>query len=266
MRNKKKQRSPKRNRMKPTKSPSVSESLRTTLSPGEGEAVNQEIEQLAWLLVHQTTEPDEESDPEEDDEWLAYYEQQIQELEELQEEMQAIPDKEIRRSLQRRGVAWERGRQVEQLVRAIRRICKQELDEARLGLDTHKLRMALREEVHTLCNQAAIQITRFIPIPPRVRTEDLPKDNEEKLYDVTMAYCTEIWLMMADMYPEDCPVHLYLECPDGWFSAEVYESEDEAEQEAKRRQQSGEGMFEVQYFEESDSVVLFTKNKPRVMD
>ena len=148
---------------------------------------------------------------------------------------------------------------------AIRRICKQELYDARIGLDAQKLRMALREEVCVLCSQVTSQTTRFIPIPPRVQTEDLPKDNEKKLYDVTMDYCTEIWFMMADTYPEDCPVHLYLECPGGWFSAEVYESEDEAEQEAKRRQQSGEGMFEVQYFEECDSVVLFTKQQPHVV-
>lgn len=267
MRIRKKHRSLKRNQVKHTRSRGASQDHRTTPLLREGEAVNQEIERLAILLVNQTTGPDGESDwwPENDNDWLAYFEQRVQELEEIQEEMQTIPDKEIRRSLRRRGIEWERRQRVEQLVAAIRRICKQELDEARIGLDAQKLRMALREEVCVLCSQVSSQTTRFIPIPPKVRTEDLPKDNEKTLYDVTMAYCIEIWFMMADTYPENCPVHLYLECPGGWFSAEVYESEGEAEQEAKRRQQSGEGMFEVQYFEECDSVVLFTKQQPRVV-
>ncbi len=267
MRIRKKHRSLKRNQMRHTRSRGVSQDHRTPPLLREGEAVNQEIERLASLLVNQTTGPNGESDwwPENDNDWLAYFEQQVQQLEELQEEMQAIPDKEIHRSLLRRGIEGKRRRDVEQLMSAIRRICKQELDDARIGLDAQKLRMALREEVRALCSQVPSQTTRFIPIPPRVQTEDLPKDNEKKLYDLTMAYCTEIWFMMADTYPEDCLVHLYLECPGGWFSAEVYESEDEAEQEAKRRQQSGEGMFEVQYFEECDSVVLFTKQQPRVV-
>ena len=73
--------------------------------------------------------------------------------------------------------------------------------------------------------------------------------------------------MMADHYPEDCSIHFYLECPDGWFSAEVYADEEEAEQEAERRRQAGEGDFEIREISDGDDwvvfVVLFSRQRPQ---
>ena len=71
--------------------------------------------------------------------------------------------------------------------------------------------------------------------------------------------------MMADTYPDDSPVHLYLECPDGWYSAEVYGWEEPAEQEAQRRKASSEGTFEVHYIQEGEFAVLFTKQPPCIV-
>ena len=268
MRNRKKHRSFKRKRRKHTSSRGVSEGLRTPPLVRTDEAVNREIEFVASLFVNQTTGPDGESewDPEEDEEWVAYFEQRIQELEALQEAMQALPDEEIHRSLIRRGLEGERQQRVEQVIATIRRMCTEELESLPLALDAQKLRIALRDEVRTLCSRGSAPITRFIPIPPPACRKNLPSDDEQMLDRVTMTYCTEIWFMMADTYPEDCAVHLYLECPGGWYSAEVYELEEQAEQEAQRRKDSEEGTFEIRYFEESDSIVLFTKHKPRVVD
>ena len=62
---------------------------------------------------------------------------------------------------------------------------------------------------------------------------------------------------MADHYPEGCSIHFYLECPDGWFSAEVYADEEEAEEEAERRRQVGEGDFEIREISDGDDWVVF---------
>ena len=206
-----------------------------------------------------------EWDPEEDEEWVAYFEQRIQEFEALQEAMQDLSDEEIHQMLIEQGVEGDRQRLVEQVMAAVRRMCTQELKGLPLALDAQKLRIALRDEVRALCSRGSAPITRFIPTPPHAYRETLPRDDENQLNRVTMTYCTDIWFMMADTYPKDCSFHLYLECPDGWYSAEVYASEEQAEREAQRRKCSGEGTFEVRYFEESDSVVLFTKHQPRVV-
>ena len=75
--------------------------------------------------------------------------------------------------------------------------------------------------------------------------------------------------MMADHYPEGCTIHFYLECPEGWFSAEVYGSEEEAEQEAEKRRLRGEGDFEIREISEGDDMVVFTvlfsKQGPKLM-
>jgi|GEM_PF-2744633 len=76
MRNRKKHRSFKRKRRKHTSSRGVSEGLRTPPLVRTDEAVNREIEFVASLFVNQTTGPDGESewDPEEDEEWVTYFE------------------------------------------------------------------------------------------------------------------------------------------------------------------------------------------------
>ena len=155
MRNRKKHRSFKRKRRKHTSSRGVSEGLRTPPLVRTDEAVNREIEFVASLFVNQTTGPDGESewDPEEDEEWVAYFEQRIQELEALQEAMQALPDEEIHRSLIRRGLEGERQQRVEQVIATIRRMCTEELESLPLALDAQKLRIALRDEVRTLCSR-----------------------------------------------------------------------------------------------------------------
>ncbi len=266
MRKRKQHRSFKRKRRKHTSSHGVSEEVLLPLFPTTEEAENRKIEFIASLFVNQTIGPDGQSewDPEEDEEWVAYFEQRIQELEALQEAMQDLSDEEIHQMLIEQGVEGDRQRLVEQVMAAVRRMCTQELEGLPLALDAQKLRIALRDEVRTLCSQGS-PITRCIPIPPHTCRETLPSDDVQKLDRVTMTYCTDIWFMMADTYPDDSPVHLYLECPDGWYSAEVYEREEQAEQEAQRRKCSGEGTFEVRYFEKSDSVVLFTKHQPCVV-
>ena len=267
MRKRKPHRAFKRKRRKHTSSHGSSEEVRLPLFPTTEEAENRKIEFIASLFVNQTIGPDEQSewDPEEDEEWVAYFEQRIQELEALREAMQDLSDEEIHHMLIEQGVEGDRQRLVEQAMAAVRRLCIQELEDLPLVLDAQKLRIALRDEVRALCSQGSAPITRFIPIPPHACRETLPSDVANQLNRVTMTYCTEIWFMMADTYPQDCSFHLYLECPDGWYSAEVYTSEEQAEREAQRRKSSGEGTFEVRYFEESDSVVLFTKHQPRVV-
>ena len=269
MRKNKQRRSSKRKRRKHTTGQGIPEENRLNFFPPTEEGEQCEIEFIASLFIGQTTGPDGQSewDPEEDEEWVAYFEKRIQELEELeelQEAMQELPDEVIHHMLLEQGVEGDRRRRAEQFMAAVRRQCAQELESLPLALDAQKLRIALRDEVRALCSQGSA-ITRCIPIPPHACREILPSDHVEKLHRVTMTYCIEIWFMMADTYPDDSPVHLYLECPDGWYSAEVYEREEQAEQEAQRRKGSGEGTFEVRYFEEGDFVVLFTKQQPRVV-
>ena len=266
MRKNKQRRSSKRKRRKHTTGQDVPEESRLNLLPPTEEGEKQAIEFIASLFIGQTTGPDGQSewDPEEDEEWVAYFEKRIQELEELLDAMQDLPDEVIHQLLIEQGVEGDRWRRMEQFMAAVRRQCTEELEGLPLALDAQKLRIAVRDEVRILCSQGA-PIRRCIPIPPHTCKETLPSDDAEKLNRVAMAYCIEIWFMMADTYPKDCPLHLYLECPDGWYSAEAYESEEQAEQEAQRRKGSGEGTFEVRYFEEGDFIVLFTKQQPRVV-
>jgi hypothetical protein len=210
---------------------------------------------------------------EDDGEWLAYFERGISLLEEGLGRLLILSPENISKEFQGHGLKKDQahlGREVtkqftEQLVRATRYEYHKELYDMFVGLEAHKLRMALRDEVHALSDQFDVQGHRFVTIPDRLDElvgEDKLDLDEKAISDTSLAYCTDIWFMMADIYPP-CPTHFYLECMEGWFSADVYGTEEEADQEAERRKEHGEGDFEVRYIEECDLAVLFTKSKPK---
>ncbi len=133
--------------------------------------------------------------------------------------------------------------------------------------DAQRLRIAVREEVSSLCARDTFQAHDFIKLPPALPEGEIPDLSERERAEITEMYYRSIWWMMADHYPEGCTIHFYLECPEGWFSAEVYGGEEEAEQEAEKRRLRGEGDFEIREISEGDDmvvfIVLFSKQRPK---
>ena len=122
------------------------------------------------------------------------------------------------------------------LERFITSLCdkfRKALYSARIERDAELLRMAIREEVLSLCAKSILHAYDFIKLPPQLPEDDVPDLSEEERAEIPDIFCRRIWWMMADDYPEDCATHFYLECPEGWFSAEIYGNEEDAEQEAQ---------------------------------
>ena len=145
-----------------------------------------------------------------------------------------------------------------QLITRVRDAFRKELYFARIEKDAEQLRMVIRDEVVSLCAQSGFNGHDFICLPPPLPQDDVPDLSEEERAAIPEIYCRRIWWMMADDYAQDCRIHFYLQCPEGWFSAEVYTDEEEAEQEAQRRKQIGEGVFEIREIKEGDDWVVFT--------
>jgi hypothetical protein len=154
----------------------------------------------------------------------------------------------------------------QQLITRVRETFRKELYFARIEKDAEHLRIAIREEVASLCAQSSFQGHDFIQIPPPLPQDDVPDLSEEERSGIPEIYCRRIWWMMADDYPQDCRIHFYLQCPEGWFSAEVYTDDEEALREAEQRKQRGEGTFEIRdIYEGGDWIVyrvLFSKQRP----
>jgi hypothetical protein len=158
-------------------------------------------------------------------------------------------------------------RYLERFMTSLRDNFRKALYFARIERDAERLRMAIREEVLSLCAQSTLHAYDFIKLPPQLPQDDVPELSEEERAEIPDIFSRRIWWMMADDYPEDCATHFYLECPEGWFSAEIYGNEEDAEQEAQKRRQRGEGDFEILDITEGDEwvvfVVLFTKQRPK---
>ncbi len=154
----------------------------------------------------------------------------------------------------------------QQLITQVRDAFGKELYFTRIEKDAEQLRMVIREEAASLCTQSCFQGHDFIQIPPPLPQDDVPDLSEEERSGIPEIYCRRIWWMMADDYPQECKIHFYLQCPEGWFSAEVYTDDEEALREAEQRKQRGEGTFEIRdIYEGGDWIVyrvLFSKQRP----
>src|SRR5215831_10430636 len=97
MRKKKQRRSSKRKHTKQTSRQDVWEGVRIPLFSTPEEAEKEKIKLMTSLLVGETSGPNGESGwfPEEDEEWVVYFEKRIQELEAFLEELQDLPDEEL---------------------------------------------------------------------------------------------------------------------------------------------------------------------------
>ncbi len=196
--------------------------------------------------------------------WLEYLSRRLEVLEQYLRSFMAISVEEILEKWQEvlnenpecQGLRIESFAQ--QLITLVRDTFRKELYFTRIEKDAEQLRMVIREEVASLCTQSSFQGHDFICLPPPLPQDDVPELSEEERAAIPEIYCRRIWWMMADDYPEDCRTHFYLQCLEGWFSAEVYTDEEEAEQEAQRRQQRGEGAFEIREITEGDDWVVFT--------
>ncbi len=196
--------------------------------------------------------------------WLEYLSQRIEILEQHVRSFMAISVEEVLENWQEvlkenpeyQGLRIESFTQ--QLITRVRDTFCKELYFTRIEKDAEQLRMVIREEVASLCTQSGFQGHDFICLPPPLPQDNAPDLSEEERAAIPEIYCRRIWWMMADDYPQDCRIHFYLQCPEGWFSAEVYTDEEEAEQEAQRRKQRGEGAFEIREITEGGDWVVFT--------
>lgn len=196
--------------------------------------------------------------------WLEYLSLRLEVLEQYVRSFKEISVEEILENWQEvlkvnpeyQGLRTESFAQ--QLITLVRDTFRKELYFTRIEKDAEQLRMVIREEVTSLSTQSGFQGHDFICLPPPLPQDDVPDLSEEESAAIPEIYCRRIWWMMADDYPQDCRIHFYLQCPEGWFSAEVYADEEEAVQEAQRREQKGEGVFEIREITESGDWVVFT--------
>ena len=208
--------------------------------------------------------PEDVSYWEDEELWLKYLNRRIEILEQHLRSYMAISVEEVLEKWQEvlkenpecQGLRIESFTQ--QLMARVRDTFRKELYFTHIEKDAEQLRMVIREEVASLCTQSCFQGHDFIYLPPPLPRDDVPDLSEEERAAIPEIYCRRIWWMMADDYPEDCSIHFYLQCPEGWFSAEVYTDEEEAEREAQRRKQRGEGVFEIREITEGGDWVVFT--------
>jgi hypothetical protein len=205
--------------------------------------------------------------------WLEYLERRVERIEHRFRALKAITLEDIHEStklfqeeLPEYGV-FPIERYLERFITLLRDKFRKALYFARIERDAERLRMAIREEVLSLCAQSILHAYDFIKLPPQLPQDDVPELSEEERAEIPDIFCRRIWWMMADDYPEDCATHFYLECPEGWFSAEIYGNDEDAELEAQKRSQRGEGEFEILEITEGDEwvvfVVLFSKQRPK---
>jgi len=217
--------------------------------------------------------PDESLDWEKDEDWLEHLKRSVEQLEQRLSVLDAISIEDLQdswRRIQEEIPAYGDfpvERYLDQFLTSLRAKFRKALFYDRLERDAQQLRMAVREEVASLCAQGTLRAHDFIKLPPALSEGEIPGLSERERAEITDIFCRAIWWMMADHYPEGCSIHFYLECPDGWFSAEVFADEEEAEQEAERRRQAGEGDFEIQEISDGDDwvvfVVLFSRQRPQ---
>jgi hypothetical protein len=243
-------------------------SSRSTIN--EDEMMNQ-VERIVKALVDAShgdfvanIQSDEFEDWENDEDWLGHLKRSVERLEQRLGALDAISPEDLHDSwkrLQEESPAYGDfpvEHYLDQFLTSIRDRFRKSLFYARIERDSQQLRMAVREEVVALCAQSTFRVQDFIKLPPTLSEGDVSDLSEKERAEITDMYCRSIWWMMADDYPEGCTTHFYLECPEGWFSAEVYGGEEEAEQEAEKRRQRGEGDFEIREISDGDDWVVFT--------
>ena len=265
-----------KNRAKPRASKRVrrrrlSTQSQSSKSKAHGIEVEKQVEIIAKAIVDATVEsftrdqfPKDVPYWDHEELWLQYLGRSVEVLEQHFRSFKAISVEEILESWREllkeypecEGFPIESF--TEQLITRVRDTFRKELYFTRVEMDAEQLRMVIREEVASLCAQSGFQGHDFICLPPPLPQDDVPDLREEERAVIPQIYCRRIWWMMADDYPQDCRIHFYLECPEGWFSAEVYTDEEEAEQEVQRRKQRGEGVFEIREITEGDDWVVFT--------
>jgi hypothetical protein len=248
-------------------------------SVNEDELMNQ-VETIVRALVdasHGDFEADVQSDEPEDwdndEDWLEHLKRSVERLEQRLGVLDAISPEDLHDSWQRlqeenpEPGAFPVERYLDQFLTSLRDRFRKALFSARIERDAQQLRMAVCEEVASLCAQGTLQSHDFIKLPPALPEGEPSNLSERERAEITDMFCRAIWWMMADHYPEGCSTHFYLECPEGWFSAEVYGDEEEAEKEAEQRRLRGEGDFEIREISEGDDwvvfTVLFSKQRPR---
>jgi len=212
-------------------------------------------------------------DWENDEDWLEHLKRSVERLEQRLGALDAISPEDLHESwklIQGESPvygAFPVERYLDHFLTSLRDRFRKSLFDARIERDAQQLRMAVREEVASLCAQGTFRVHDFIKIPPAFPEGEIPDLSERERAEITDMYCRSIWWMMADHYPEGCSTHFFLECPEGWFSAEVYGDEEEAKQEAEKRRQAAEGDFEIREISDGDDwvvfAVLFSKQRPK---
>ena len=247
----------------------------------EDELMNQ-VENIVKALVNAShsdfvadVQFDELEDWENDEDWLEHLKRSVERLEQRLGALDAISSEDLHDSwkrLQEESPTYGDfpvERYLDQFLTSLRDRFRKSLYYARIERDAQQLRMAVRDEVSSLCTQDTFRAHDFIKTPPAFPEGEIPDLSERERAEITDMYCRSIWWMMADHYPEGCTTHFYLECPEGWFSAEVYGDGEEAEQEAEQRRQTGEGDFEIREISDGDDwvvfTVLFSKQRPKFM-
>ncbi len=247
----------------------------------EEEMMNQ-IEKIVKALVDAShgdfradLPSDEFQDWENDADWLEHLKRSVEQLERRLSVLDTISSEDLHDSwkqLQEESPeygAFPVERYLDQFLTSLRDKFRKALFFARIERDAQQLRMAVREEVASLCAQGTLQAHDFIKLPPAFHEGEIRDLSDREQAEMTDIYCRSVWWMMADHYPEGCTTHFYLECPEGWFSAEVYGDEEEAEQEAEQRRLRGEGDFEIREINEGDDwvvfTVLFSNQRPKFM-
>ena len=248
-------------------------------SKAHGIEVEKQVEIIAKAIVDATVDaftkdefPKDVAYWDHEELWLQYLGRSVEVLEQHLRSFKAISVEEILESWREllKGYPECEGFPIEsftkQLIRRIRETFRKELYFTRIEKDAEQLRMVIREEVTSLCGQSGFQGHDYIKLPPPLPQDDVPDLSEEERAAILEIYCRRIWWMMADDYPQDCRIHFYLQCPEGWFSAEVYTDDEEALREAEQRKQRGEGRFEIRdIYEGGDWIVyrvLFSKQRP----
>ncbi len=166
---------------------------------------------------------------------------------------------------------------VDQVLTATCALLKDEVYWLRVNQAAERFRSVVRWALEEACVKPRLgqpgETLRFFKLPPDAH--DLPPPPEGGLSEIELAriaelYRTETWWMMTDRLHQAvaCQTHFYLECADGWYSAEAYpEVGEEAAIEAVKRRLRGEGDLEVRVIDEGDPewpvfMVLFCRHKP----
>jgi hypothetical protein len=245
----------------------------------QDEVMNQ-VENIVNALVDAShgefvadAQSEEFQDWENDEGWLEHLKRSVEHLEQRLGALDAISPGELHDSWRRQHEEspvdgdFPVERYLDYFLLSLRDKFRKSLFIARIERDAQQLKMAVREEVTSLCARGSFQAHDFIKIPPALPEGEIPNLSESERAEIIDTFCRSIWWMMADHYPKNCTVHFYLECHEGWFSAEVYADEEEAGREAEKRRHKGEGDFEIREISDGDDwvvfTVLFSKERPK---